>query len=77
MVGSFFFFKRSLSEIGKDGSPWIIVLERSRGSYMLVWVLHKDGKRKTNNQVDTAEKEDTSSERDSSGNPSDQDTGRE
>ena len=43
---------------------------------MLVWVLHKDGKRKTNNQVDIAEKEDTPSECDSSGNPSDQDTGR-
>ena len=52
------------------------MLKRSRGRYTLVWVLHKDGKRKTNNQVDIAEKEDTPSECDSSGNPSDQDTDR-
>ena len=43
---------------------------------MLVWVLLKDGKRKTNNQVEISEKEDTPSECDSIGNPSDQDTGR-
>ena len=43
---------------------------------MLVWVLLKDGKRKTNNQVEISEKEHTPSECDSIGNPSDQDTGR-
>ena len=43
---------------------------------MLVWVLLKDRKRKTNNQVEISEKEDTPSECDSIGNPSDQDTGR-